>query len=186
MHKVPADQDILQYVAEFISEQYLNNKGRTRNDLSNLFVLLPHAHVKQQFTSALGNILSEEIPAFIPPWSGTLKNWILQFSSDMTSKATTEKQLINDFSRQLLFIEALQQHPDLFKPENQWQVTQALLKLFDELSLNQLDIFSSEEELHDTLQQAYGIDSSHQHLINESRLVFTYGRHGSSNLMKTH
>jgi len=173
MHKVPADQDILQYVVEFIAERYLNNKGRTRNDLSNLFVLLPHAHVKQQFTSALGNILSEEIPAFIPPWSGTLKNWILQFSSDSTSEATTEKQLINDFSRQLLFIEALQQHPDLFKPENQWQVTQALLKLFDELSLNQLDIFSSEEELHDTLQQAYGIDSSHQHLINESRLVYT-------------
>ena len=173
---VHAHENILQYVADFISAQYLKNDGTqnaTLNDLSNLYIFLPHAHADQQFIIALASLLNADITAFIPPWSGTLRNWVTEFPSNTLHIQQSEKQLINDFSRQLLFIEALQQYPDLFRQENQWQVTQALLKLFDELSLNQQDIFSTAKQFQDTLQQAYGIDDPHQHLLNESNLVYT-------------
>ncbi len=163
--EVPAYQNILQYTANFIFEKFSDHSP----DFSKLFVLLPHSHVTQQFNKTLCASLDSDLPAIIPPWAGTLKLWTKQF----VSNEHPDYQLIGEYSRQLLFIEALQQHPDLFKEENQWQVTQALLSLFDELSLNQKDIFTSPEKWQQQLQQAYGIEKQNQHLLNESNLVYT-------------
>ncbi len=174
--KVPAQQNILQYTAEFIFENFSNNLP----DLSNLFVLLPHSQITPQFNETLYQVFTSQtltsqastsqLTAIIPPWSGTLKSWAQQFSSN----AHADFQIINQHARQLLFIEALQQHPDLFKEKNQWQVTQALLNFFDELSLNQKNIFTSTENWHQQLEQAYGAEEQNfQHLQHESKLVYT-------------
>ena len=178
--EVPAFQNILQYTADFIFEQF----GDSAPDFSNIFVLLPHSQLTQQFNKTLCVSLGPDLaatippaiippaiipPAIIPPWAGTLKTWTKQFVSNQHP----DYQIIGEYARQLLFIEALQQHPGLFKQENQWQVTQALLSLFDELSLNQKDIFTSAEKWQQQLQQAYGIEKQNQHLIYESNLVYT-------------
>lgn len=163
--EVPAFQNILQYTAGFIFDRF----SEQAPDFSNLVVLLPHPQVTPQFNDCLSRSLTAELPAIIPPWSGTLRSWIRQF----VNNTNPDYPVINEYSRQLLFIEALQQHPDLFKEENQWQVTQALLSLFDELSLNQNNIFTSAEEWQQQLQQAYGIEQQHQHLLEESHLVYT-------------
>ncbi|VAW51925.1 hypothetical protein MNBD_GAMMA06-2097 [hydrothermal vent metagenome] len=164
--EVPAQQNILQYTAEFI----FKNFNDSLPDLSNLFVLLPHAQVTQQFNETLCQTLTADKAAIIPPWAGTLKSWAQQFSSN----PQTDFQIINQHARQLLFIEALQQHPDLFKEKNQWQVTQALLNFFDELSLNQKNIFSSAENWQNQLEQAYGTEEQNfEHLQYESKLVYT-------------
>lgn len=166
--EVPAYKNILQYTADFIFENFNDQLP----DFSNLFVLLPHSQANQQFRSALSDSLRPDVSAIVPPWSGTLKSWASQFSYTQHP----DYQVISEHSRQLLFIDALQQHPDLFKEENQWQVTLALLSLFDELSLNQANIFSSEEDFQKQIQQAYGIEEQQakfQHLLNESNLVYT-------------
>ena len=163
--KVPAHQNILQYTADYIVKTF----GQSSPDFSNVSVLLPHSQASEQFNHALCRTLDSETPAIIPPWNGTLKSWIKQFSNN----AHPEYQIISEQARQLLFIEALQQHPDLFKEENQWQVTQALLELFDELSLNQTDLFSSKEEWRQQLQSAYGLEQENEHLMHESKLVYT-------------
>jgi ATP-dependent helicase/nuclease subunit B len=163
--EVPAFQNILQYTAGFIFEKFAEQAP----DFSSLFVLLPHSQVTQQFNKTLCYSLKPKLAAIIPPWTGTLKAWTRHFVENQHP----DYQVIGEHSRQLLFIEALQQHPDLFKEENQWQVTQALLSLFDELSLNQQDLFTSPEKWRQQLQQAYGIEKQHQHLLNESSLVYT-------------
>jgi ATP-dependent helicase/nuclease subunit B len=163
--EVPAFHNILQYTADFI----FNRFGNLSPDYSDLIVLLPHSQVAQPFNETLSRSLTSDLSAIIPPWAGTLKTWTKSFVSSQHPDYPT----INEHSRQLLFIEALQQYPSLFKEENQWQVTQALLSLFDELSLNQKNIFTSPQEWQLQLQQAYGIDKQHQHLLNESNLVYT-------------
>ena len=163
--EVPAYQNILQYTADFIFETFADDAP----DFSNLYVLLPHAQITPQFNTTLCYSTNPELPAIIPPWAGTLKSWAKQFSHNDHN----DYSIISEYARQLLFVEALQQYPDLFKEENKWQVTQALLSLFDELSLNQVDIFTSPEDWHEQLQQAYGLSKQHQHLINESKLVHT-------------
>ena len=192
---VPADQNILQFTAEFIFDTFKGqNYSVQAPDFSKLFVLLPHAQVTQPFNEALCRSLdadltavmsrdgrpcsrcgagSQEGGAIIPPWADTLKAWTKHFVCNRHPAINDSWQIISEYARQLLFIEALQQYPDLFKEENQWQVTQALLSLFDELSLNQQDIFTSPEELQQQLQQAYGLEHQHEHLLYESKLVYT-------------
>jgi len=163
--EVPIQQNILQYTAEFLLKEY----GSQAPDFSNCFVLLPQSQIAQQFNAALCYSLPSQLNAIIPPWSGTLKAWAKQFASSQHS----DYLVIGEHARQLLFIEALQQHPDLFKEENQWQVTQVLLNFFDELSLNQKDLFTSTDKWQQQLQQAYGIEDQHEHMLYESRLVYT-------------
>ncbi len=163
--EVPPFQNILQYTADLIFEKFREQAP----DFSEIFVFLPHSQATQPFNSILCRSTGPDMPAIIPPWAGTLKSWTKQFCHN----EHVDYPIINEYSRQLLFIEALQQHPDLFKEENQWQVTQALLSLFDELSLNQQNIFTSAEDWQQQLQQAYGIEDQHQHLLYESKLVYT-------------
>ncbi len=172
--EVPAQQNILHYTADFIFNTFKRLDTEQAYavqspDFSKLVVFLPHAQVTQQFNEALCDSLNSEINAIIPPWSGTLKNWANQFAKN----EHPQYQVIGEHARQLLFIEALQQHPDLFKEENQWQVTQTLLQLFDELSLNQANIFNSAEEWKQQLQHAYGVNDDNEHLLYESKLVYT-------------
>ena len=168
--KVPAQNNILHFTADLIFEKFSHQAA----DFSNLTILLPHSQATQQLNQALSQQLDAKMPAIIPPWAGTLRSWTQQFSHNQHA----EYQIISEHARQLLFIEALQQHPDLFKEENKWQVTQALLNFFDELSLNQMHLFSSAEEWQQQLQHAYGIEQQNQHLQlehlqHESKLVFT-------------
>jgi ATP-dependent helicase/nuclease subunit B len=164
--EVPAYKNILQYTAEYIFERFKDKAP----DFSELYLLLPHARVTSQFNETLCRNLPAQLPAIIPPWSGTLRSWMQQYSGNQHA----DFQIITEHARQLLFIEALQQHPDLFKEENKWQVTQALLSLFDELSLNQPGLFTSAEDWQHQLQQAYGIeDQRFGHLQYESKLVYT-------------
>jgi ATP-dependent helicase/nuclease subunit B len=164
--EVPSCKNILRYTAEFIFDRFSGEAP----DFSNLYVLLPHTQVIRQFNETLCRSLPEDLPAIIPPWSGTLSDWTHEYSNNQHA----EYQIIGSHARQLLFIEALQQHPDLFKEENKWQVTQALLNLFDELSLNQAELFNSAEGWHEQLRQAYGIEEQDfEHLQYESKLVYT-------------
>lgn len=163
--EVPAHQNILQYTVDFIFKTFSEDAP----DFSNIFVFLPHAQVTQSFNYTLCQTTNSKLPAIIPPWAGTLKSW----ASKHSQPQNINFPVIGEYARQLLFIEALQQFPNLFKEENKWQVTQELLKLFDELSLNQVNIFTSPEKWHEQLQQAYGLSTEHQHLIAESKLVHT-------------
>ena len=184
---VQPDQNILEFAAEFIFNQFSgNNYSVQAPDFSKLFVLLPHAQVIQPFNEALCRSLGPNLPAIIPPWADTLKAWTKHFVCNPQPEINDSWQIISEQTRQLLFIEALQQHPDLFKEENQWQVTQALLSLFDELSLNQQDIFSSPEQLQQQLQQAYGIEDQHEHLLYESKLVYTLWHAWQKQLSENH
>lgn len=160
---ISPEQNILQQTADFILKDY----SEQAPDFTDLVIFLPHSHLSQRINEALCQSLEADGGAIIPPWSGTLKSWIQQYTSNPHSNYS----VISEHARQLLFIEALQQYPNLFKEENQWQVTQALLGLFDELSLNQDSFFSSQEELQHQLEQAYGTE--HEHLLAESKLVYT-------------
>lgn len=169
---VPGYENILQSSAAFIFEQYSSNSNDAL-DLSSLYILLPGSQAVEQFTHQLYKAIPETVSAIIPPWSGTLKNWTSHFIANPEPESEVDKRILTNHDRQLLFIEALQNHHTLFKEENQWQVAQALLSLFDDLNLNQKDFFNSTEEWQQQLQQAYGLENEHEHLLYESKLVFT-------------
>ena len=138
--------------------------------LDTITVFLPDSGAAQDFRSELlrqtklsGN------NAIIPPWIGTLKEWI----NSNIILPDTSYTIVSEQTRRLMFIEALKQHPSLFNEENKWQVSLSLLKLFDELNLHHATVSQSANEWLETVRQAYNIEQAHPQLQQEAHLVHT-------------
>jgi len=158
----PGDHLIARSAACILQEQ-----AESLPDLGRIVVLLPDAAASTDLRSALLQQLEAlRINALIPPWCGTLPAWLAQRHSPSGSR-------LSEHSRRLLFIEALEQHSRLFRKENKWQVTIALLKLFDELNLEQIQPASDSQEWQNTIQLSYGLKTTHPHLQQEAALVHT-------------
>ncbi len=159
-------EDIIDQTARHLLEQH----GDNLPDLSSVCVLTPGQNLSSHFRTCLLNQLADDSKAVIPPFCGTLHHWI-DHNIALPDPGIT---VISEQSRQLLFVEALAQHPHLFREENTWQVSMSLLQLFDELVLNdgsQLD--QSEDAWLKTIQQAYNCDQPNPHMQHEARLVLT-------------
>ena len=136
-------------------------------DLGQVAVLLPDQTGCAQFRSQLLEQLALiNTPSVIPPWCGTFREWARYHIAPT-------RTLISEQSRRLLFIEALEHHSHLFREENKWQVTLALLTLFDELNLQQITITENSADWEQRIQLAYGLDNAHTHLQQEASLVHT-------------
>jgi len=57
-----------------------------------------------------------------------------------------------------MLVEALKQHPDVFSGSNPWQISASLVSLFDELTLNRVNIPADLKTFTDCLKTAYGIE----------------------------
>ncbi len=68
------------------------------------------------------------------------------------------RHFIDSTSRELILIEALQQHPAILGNANPWVLAEHLLSLFDELTLNQQDLPAKLEDFTAWLQQRYQIN----------------------------
>mgnify|MGYP001823828339 CR=1 FL=1 len=140
-------------------------------DLSSVCIFIPPSGgLSTNFRKALLCALPQQYTAVIPPYVGTLRQWI----GEHIALPDPDLNLIADQARQLLLVEALAEHPGIFKEENKWPVSTALLALFDELALNEIDVLEqSAEEWQTTLERAYGAEQLTRHLQQEARLVQT-------------
>ncbi|MDH5611923.1 MAG: PD-(D/E)XK nuclease family protein [Gammaproteobacteria bacterium] len=139
--------------------------------LDSVTVFLPNNSTGQSFRAELlRQIKNFGYDAIIPPWIGTLKEWI---NTNITLPDHSEYTIISEQARRLMFIEALQQFPSLFNEENKWQVSLSLLKFFDELNLHHASINQFTDEWLKTVQHAYTIEQTHPQLQKEAHLVHT-------------
>jgi len=162
---------LLSQAAAHILQRYADDLP----DLSRIAVITPNDTCARQFELTLCHALQQD-SAIIPPWCGTLESWCL---ANIPSPLP-DYRLVNEYARQCLFVDALQQNRHLFKEENQWQITLSLLQLFDELNVNPTGVFSDEQAFRSNLLSAYGIDTGVSgsddllsHLNAESKLVYT-------------
>lgn len=159
-------EDILQHTAHIIIDQHQD----LLPNLQSIKVLLPNANASEDFRIQLLAQLPSSINGIIPPWTGTLKNYLVNLSL----KTGQNARIISDESRRLLFIETLDNYPDLYKNENKWQVTSSLLALFDELYLANPDLLNlAEEQWLNTLKKAYEVNHDIKSLHNEATLIQT-------------
>lgn len=149
------------------AEHLLQTHTAQLPNLGNIVVLLPGQSACPEFRRELLHQLGlRQHSSIIPPSTSSLQHWVEQ-------TYPARGQRLSEHSRRLLFIEALEQHSQLFREENKWQVTIALLKLFDELNLQQTQLNDSIQNWEKTLQLSYGLQTSHLHLHQEAVLVHT-------------
>lgn len=147
----------------------LETFGSSLPDLQAIAVFLPENSLGIDFRQQLLGKLPRNKKAVLPPWTGTLRDWVHQCTLADDTRYTT----ISNHTRQIMLIDALEQYPALFKKENKWQVALALLKLFDEINLTQTSILESPEDWLRCVQQAYKINSPHAQLQQEATIIHT-------------
>jgi ATP-dependent helicase/nuclease subunit B len=161
----------------------LETKQAKLPDLSSICIFTPGSNLSRHFRQCMLENLPAQQTAVIPPYIGPLRHWI----NDTIALPDDGVNILSDQARQLLFVEALAEHPALFKEENKWQVSSALLHLFDELALNEADILDhSDAEWSKTLENAYNCQHSNHHLQQEATLVFTLWHAWRQQLQASH
>ena len=137
-------------------------------DLSSVCIFTPGQHLSTHFRQCVLDNLPGELKAVIPPYIGTLRQWI----SENVALASADVTILTEQARQLLFVEALADNPGLFREENKWKVSASLLRLFDELALSEISLLEqSKQDWLKTLGDAYDCDHAHPHLQQEAALV---------------
>jgi len=166
---IASDQPYSEALAQLILAQQATDDGANTAplDLSHSHIILPNAQAVSQLRQSLSRHAGR---AMISGFSGSLSQWFAQH----IPLPQQIQQIINHPTRQLLLLEALKQHPDLFAAENHWQLCDSLLELFDELSLSPQQWL--EQSLPDwlaRLQQAYQLEQQSQPLTQEARIIHT-------------
>jgi len=143
---VPRSNDILAVTASRIIE-----RAASLPDLSRTIVLLPEL----QFAPRLRRQLLLQAyqhghGALLGPVITTIEQWLRE-------QHPVPQLIPGRARRELMLVEVLLQHPDVFKDSNPWQLGTSLVSLFDELTLNRVSIPGDLPAFTEQLQQAYGI-----------------------------
>ena len=158
---VPYGEDILAVTARRI----MANAGALP-DLTRTVVLLPDL----QFAPRLRRLLLQQANihgygALLGPLINTPEQWLC-------AQHSVEQQIPGCARRELILVEVLKQHPAVFEGSNPWQISTCLVSLFDELTLNRIDIPDDLPGFTARLQAAYGIeDHLPEPLGMEARMV---------------
>ena len=158
---LPADSDVLAELASHLIRQHREHLP----DLSQVCVLLPSL----QAASRLRRQLLEA--ARHAGHAGLLGPEINTLRRHIEREQAWEQRIIGNESRRLILVEALLQHPALFNHGNPWTLADALLELFDQLTLQQTTLPTDLDDFIQQLQQAYGGQA--QALGREAQLVHT-------------
>jgi ATP-dependent helicase/nuclease subunit B len=164
LHIVPYGDDPLRVLAGLIIGQHISSLP----DLSYIHVLLPDLYAAPLLRQHLLEQASHHgTEALLGPRITTLQNWLSQRSS-------IGSRIISDYARELILTEALLEHPDLYGKGNPWALTDNLLDLFDELTLNETAMPRDLEDFIRRLQRGYQIDQQQfSGLSREATLVHT-------------
>jgi len=144
---VPCGEDILAVTARRIVK-----RSASLPDLTRTIVLLPDLQfaprLRRQLLQQAG---SQGYAALLGPVITTTEHWLCE-------QHPLPQPIPGRARRELMLVEVLMQHPDVFSGSNPWQLGASLVSLFDELTLNRVTIPADLASFTEQLQRAYGIE----------------------------
>ncbi len=135
-------------------------------DLSGCVVLLPDA----LFAADLRRHLLDAAhaaghDALLGPVICTPEQWL-------DEQAPCDRPVPARVRRELMLVEAVRQHPDVFGRQDPWTLADSLISLFDELTLHRVPVDDSPDAFRQRLQSAYGLAGTPpQPFDREARIV---------------
>ena len=164
---IPFGDNPLQALAKTL----IQSEASQLPDLSTVTILTANT---QTARSIRQHLLSEakqlNYEALLGPHIMSRQNWAQQY-------LPADINICHPLSKELLLIEALLQHPDLFGGANPWSLAESLLQLFDELNLNQVELPEGIEQFTQQLARAYALDEpTLSPFSKEAKLIHTLWR----------
>lgn len=162
---VPFGEDPLAVLAQRLLDEQQAQLPR----LTQCVILIPDPQAAPRLRQLLlEGAAARGYEALLGPRILTLKEWLGE--SPLESPAP----LLGDYQRELILTEALRAHRDLFGEANLWALGDTLLNLFDELSLNHVDLPATLEEFSHRVAEAYGLGGKQLTAMDrEAKLVHT-------------
>ncbi|MEE8482323.1 MAG: PD-(D/E)XK nuclease family protein [Acidiferrobacterales bacterium] len=162
IHQLTYADDLLDYLARLL----LDRQRQQPVDLSHNVVLFPDIATRQRFRQKLLEVAEEQaVHALIPPNISSLQSWLEQFRPDDT-------RTLNHNEQELFLLQALANFPRYLERYGTWPLIDSLLALFQELTLNEINIQIDEEEFRRSIETAYGVRNLAP-LNDEAKLVHT-------------
>ena len=142
----PHSDDLLASAARHIVAQ-----ATTLPDLTGCVVLLPGL----LFASDLRHHLLDAATAaghtaLLGPAIGTTEQWLAE-------QVPLAEPVPGRARRELLLVNAIRQHPDVFGEQDPWTLADSLITLFDELTLHRIPVDAGLDDFRRRLQSAYGL-----------------------------
>ena len=161
---VPYHQDPLQV----LGERLLADHEANLPDLSAVTVILAEPQAAPLLRACLLQLSAAKgYPALLGPRILTLRDWVRSFFPG-------DIQVCDPHTQLLILVEALSQHPALLRAANPWALATDLASLFDELTLNHIDLPTDLDDFTRQLQAAYGLHNNEVNALGqEARLVHT-------------
>ena len=144
---LPYGEDILAVAARRIMA-----RASTLPDLTSSVVLLPDLQFATRLRRHLLNAAeSQGYAALLGPEISTIEQWLCD-------NTHLDQVIPGRARRELMLVEVLRQHPTVFNGADPWLISNCLISLFDELTLNRVSIPDDLDAFSRQLQAAYGIE----------------------------
>ncbi len=162
---VPYATDPLLQLAERLLRDHRGQLPR----LDKVVVLLPDMEAAIRLRRLLlqqASVLGFD--ALLGPQITTLRGWLNGLPSPH------QFAVVNDYQRVLILVEALREHHHLFGGANLWALADSLLKLFDELTLNSVELPDDLVQFTSRVASGYGLEGNPPAALDrEARLIHT-------------
>jgi len=152
---------------EVLGQCIFDDHSSSLPDLSHVTIVVPRLEAAPRVRAVLLQSAADRgCDALLGPRVVTLQAWAAQFSP-------APLQVVSEHARELLLVEALSGHEQLFGGSSPWVISEHLLQLFDELVLNRSAWPDSGAAFATRLAQAYGVTQPTRGLSQEATIVYT-------------
>ena len=165
---IPYGDDPLALLAQHL----LNDYAEQLPDLTQATVLLSEAHAAKR----LRHLLLQQAEqrghgAILCPQISNIRDWAKRQLNKFQNKPHS---ICGQHQRELILFDALTQHKDLLGSGSPWHLSNDLLSLFDQLTLNQKSLPDNYDQFEKEIAQAYGLTvEEFPALGREASLVYT-------------
>lgn len=151
-----------------LAERIVQDNASRLPDLTDTVVLLSQARAAPWFRRELLQAAEQAgYQALLGPHIETLGSWIKQ-------TILPGVRTVSDETRELLLVEALREHPDLYGEGSAYSLAASLMELFDAMSGHYIQLPTTLAQFQRQLEQAYGIDTLQLSALGkEATLVYT-------------
>ena len=153
---------------EALAKTVIQSEASRLPDLSSVIILSANRQTAPSIRRQLLREASQhQCDALLGPHIMSREDWAQQH-------LPTDINICHPQAKELLLIEALLQHPELFGGANPWSLAESLLQLFDELNLNQVELPEGIEQFKQQLARAYALEQDTlSPFSKEARLIHT-------------
>jgi len=160
---------------DLVAQKIIEQQENTLPILTNTIIFTPQSNIASELrTSLLKQVHKQNHLALLGPKIIPLHQWLKAYQSN-------QQKVVNNTTQELILVEALLQHKNIFESANPWTYAHSLLELFQQLTANKIKIPQDENDFIQKISNAYGLNDSGlndsevtiEALSREAHFIFT-------------